>query len=101
MMFIIYTNALLSVALENPMDRPGWWAAVRGSRKRIGHDLKAKQQPINQPVDNPDRKETACCDLQSKEVPTWLSSPSRKSAVVYGPFADRRGLEISDPETSG
>ena len=68
--------------------------------QRIGHDFATKQQPINQPVDNPDRKGLACCDLQSKEVPTWLSSPSRKSAVVYGPFADRRGLEISGPETS-
>ena len=53
----------------------------------IGHDFLTKQQPpaMNQPVDNPDRKGFTCCDLQSKEVPTWLSSPSR-SAVVCGPF---------------
>ena len=39
-------NPLQFSCLEDPMDRGAWWATIHKVKKRVGHDLATKQQPL-------------------------------------------------------
>ena len=71
-------NPVQYSCLQNPMNRGGWWAAVRGVT-RVGYDRVTNANPVN----NPKCSLTVCCGYGRSNPRTWsLSAQEEGQAGV-------------------
>ena len=66
-------NPVQYSCLQNPMNRGGWWAAVRGVT-RVGYDRVTNANPVN----NPKCSLTVCCGYGRSNPRTWSLSGNGK-----------------------